>query len=50
MSGEIDIRQLTRKKSKKKDKKKKKRGYSEYVKTGKLKSKRSQTKYPSNLS
>ena len=38
MNGEIDVSQLTRKK-KKKDKKKKKRGYSDYLKTGKLRSK-----------
>ena len=38
MSGEIDITQLTRKR-KKKDKKPKKRGYSDYIKTGKLKQK-----------
>lgn len=39
MSGEIDISDLRRKK-KKKEKKKKKRGYSDYIKTGKVKAKR----------
>lgn len=36
MSGDIDIADLKRKK-KKKEKKKKKRGYSDYIKTGKVK-------------
>lgn len=35
MNGEIDVSQLTRKKKKKQ--KKKKRGYSDYLKTGKVK-------------
>ena len=39
MSGEIDISNLKRKRNKK-DKKKKKRGYSDFIKTGKLKTKR----------
>jgi hypothetical protein len=39
MSGELDISQLRRKR-KKKPKKKKRRGYSDYIKTGKLKSKK----------
>jgi hypothetical protein len=43
MTGEIDITQLRRKK-KKKEKKKKKRGYSDYIKTGKVRSKQAREK------
>lgn len=43
MTGEIDISQLRRKK-KKKEKKRKKRGFSDFIRTGKVRSKKDREK------
>ena len=46
MNGEIDVSQLTRKKNRKKDKKKKKRGFSDYIRSGKIRSKNGKVPQP----